>query len=90
MRSIVVESRIPVRAMLERMRDRGILAGIDLAGRFPGFENRMLVCVTERHTLEVLDQYVAELRDAAAHAADDWAEATAAVTNRSSSAGADS
>ncbi len=61
----VVESSQPARVTLKRVRERGILGGIDLGGRFPGFDRRFLVCVTEKHSRATLDQFVGVLRDAA-------------------------
>ncbi|GAB4328782.1 MAG: aminomethyl-transferring glycine dehydrogenase subunit GcvPA [Candidatus Zixiibacteriota bacterium] len=57
----VVEAPIPARQLLDRLRKRGILGGIELGGRFPGFDRRMLVCVTERHSRDTIDQFVKEL-----------------------------
>lgn len=61
----VVEAPANARTILNRVRERGILGGIELGGRFPGFDKRFLVCVTEKHSRAVLDQFVAALREAA-------------------------
>lgn len=58
----VMESPVPARVLLDRLRARGILGGIELGSRFPGFDRRVLVCVTERHAPETLDTFVRELR----------------------------
>jgi glycine dehydrogenase subunit 1 len=58
----VVESPVAARIILDRLRRRGILGGIELGGRFPGFDNRFLVSVTEKHAPDVLDKFVEELR----------------------------
>jgi glycine dehydrogenase subunit 1 len=59
----VVEAPVNARTILARLRARSILGGIDLGGRFPGFDRRFLVCVTEKHSREVLDKFVATLRE---------------------------
>jgi len=58
----VIESPIPANVLLERLQERGILGGIALGSRFPGFDRRILVCVTERHPRSILDNFVRELR----------------------------
>jgi glycine dehydrogenase subunit 1 len=60
----VIESPVPANLLLERLRERGILGGIELGSRFAGFDRRILVCVTERHPRGVLDLFVRELRRA--------------------------
>jgi len=61
----VVEAPVNARTILARLRQGHILGGIELGGRFPGFDRRLLVCITERHSRAVLDQFVAALREAA-------------------------
>jgi glycine dehydrogenase subunit 1 len=61
----VVEAPTSAGAILARLRERDIFGGIELAGRFPGFERRFLVCVTERHGRAVLDRFVSELKNVA-------------------------
>lgn len=61
----VIEAPTNARAILNRVRERGILGGIELGGRFPGFDKRFLVCVTEKHSRAMLDQFIQSLRDAA-------------------------
>lgn len=61
----VIEAPANARTILNRVRERGILGGIELGGRFPGFDRRFLVCVTEKHSRAVLDQFVKALREAA-------------------------
>ncbi len=60
----VVEAPANARTVLARLRQQQILGGIDLGGRFPGFDRRFLVCVTEKHSRAILDQFVTALRDA--------------------------
>jgi glycine dehydrogenase subunit 1 len=62
----VVEAPVAAHVMLERLRNHQILGGIELGHHFPGYERRFLVCVTERHTREILDRFVRELRTAGA------------------------
>jgi glycine dehydrogenase subunit 1 len=61
----VIEAPTNARTILNRVRERGILGGIEMGGRFPGFDKRFLVCVTEKHSRAVLDQFVNALREAA-------------------------
>ncbi len=61
----VVEAPANARTILNRVRERDILGGIELGGRFPGFDKRFLVCVTEKHSRATLDKFVSALRDAA-------------------------
>ncbi len=64
----VVEAPLPARQLLERLRKRNFLGGIELGGRFPGFDSRILVCVTERHSRDTIDRFVKELNAAAGEA----------------------
>jgi glycine dehydrogenase subunit 1 len=61
----VIEAPTNARTILNRVRERDILGGIELGGRFPGFDKRFLVCVTEKHSRVILDQFVHALREAA-------------------------
>ena len=49
--------------VLNGFRQRGIYAGIDLSKLYKGFENSLLVAVTEKRTKEQLDEYVSILKD---------------------------
>jgi glycine dehydrogenase subunit 1 len=71
----VVETPIAARTVLDRLRGRGIIGGIELGGRFPGFDRRLLVSVTEKHTPAMLDRFVEELRGVAS---EDWSHARSA------------
>ncbi len=62
----VVEAPVGARVILDKLRHEGILGGVELGGRIPGFDRRFLVCVTEKHAPEMLDLYVDRLRDAMA------------------------
>lgn len=56
----------PVSAVLEGMRARGILGGLDLSGDYPALGNAMLVCTTETKTQSDLDAYASALAEALA------------------------
>lgn len=58
----VVEAPVNARTVLARLRSRRILGGIDLGGRFPGFDRRFLVCVTEKHSRATIDEFIDGLR----------------------------
>jgi len=73
----VVEAPIAARTVLDRLRSRGILGGIELGGRFPGFDRRFLVCVTEKQTPGMLDTFVEELRDPSSEG---WSDAHPAAS----------
>lgn len=61
----VVEAPVAARIVLDQLRQRGIIGGIELGGRFPGFDRRFLVSVTERHSPAMLDRFLEDLRSAA-------------------------
>jgi glycine dehydrogenase subunit 1 len=86
----VVEAPVAARQVLHELRRQGILGGIDLGGRFPDYDNRFLVCVSERRTPDVLDRYVKGLQHAAAgsRGADD--KQAALARHQPSSMGSDS
>jgi glycine dehydrogenase subunit 1 len=86
----VVEAPTTARAILDYLRARQILGGIELGGRFPGYDRRFLVCVTERHTREQLDAFVRELRTAAAQGEGEEAPPTMLAENPVRSMGTDS
>ena len=63
----VVQTPRPAWEMIAQARVRGVLPGVDLA-RFPGLQagnNRLLVCVSEKHTREDLDRLVEVMEEAA-------------------------
>ncbi len=53
-----IESKV----FIEKMKDRGILAGIDLS-RYNYDKNIILVSVTERRTVDEIDKYIKETRN---------------------------
>ncbi|MCW8130626.1 MAG: aminomethyl-transferring glycine dehydrogenase subunit GcvPA [Planctomycetota bacterium] len=60
----VVETKKPAAEVLEKLLAKGILGGLDL-GRFDAArKNQMLVCVTEKRSLEEIDAYVAAVATA--------------------------
>jgi glycine dehydrogenase subunit 1 len=56
----------PVPGVLERMRARGILGGLDLSGDYPELGNAMLVCTTETKTQADLEAFASALAAALA------------------------
>ena len=86
----VVEAPVPARVILERLRHRRILGGIELSGRFPGCERQFLVCVTEGHTREILDTFVKELRFSSSPREGQQAPSTTLADNAVRSMGTDS
>jgi glycine dehydrogenase subunit 1 len=86
----VVEAPGPARQILRALRRDGILGGIDLGGRFPDFDNRFLVCVSERHTPDVLDRYVEQLQAAAGSRSVNDDEPAALAEQQTPSMGSDS
>ncbi len=57
----VVEAPVPARALLARLAERGILAGVPLSRYEERWANRFVVAVTEMNTREEMDRLVAEL-----------------------------
>jgi glycine dehydrogenase subunit 1 len=64
----VLECPRPAAELVTGARARGVIPGVDLA-RFPGAptasRNRLLVCVSEKHTRADLDRLVLVLEEAA-------------------------
>lgn len=52
----VLRVPIPARDAIDRLRPRGIAAGLDLGRFYPDLENALLVCVTETKTDEEIDR----------------------------------
>jgi glycine dehydrogenase subunit 1 len=53
----------PVAPVLQRLADRGILAGVDLAGDYPELGHAWLVCATETKTSAEIERYANALGD---------------------------
>jgi len=60
--SVVALDR-PVAPLLQRLADRGILAGFDLADDYPELGHALLVCATETKTSAEIERYAAALGD---------------------------
>lgn len=52
---------IPARQVVDRLAEKGVLAGVRLDRFFPEMEDRLLVAVTEKRTKEEMDLLVGEL-----------------------------
>ena len=61
---VVLRLPVPADVALRRMRARGILGGVNLAGWYPELGDAMLVCATETKTGEDIRTWVAAFRDA--------------------------
>lgn len=59
----VVKLREPVKAVNERLLQKGIIGGYDLGRAYPALANHMLVAVTELRTKAEIDDFVKELGD---------------------------
>jgi len=86
----VVEAPMMASTILSRLRRSNILGGIELGARFPGYDRRFLVCVTERHTRNDLDTFVRELRVAGEERDGEEAQPTLMAENSVQSLGTDS
>jgi glycine dehydrogenase subunit 1 len=62
----VIRLPLPVSVVLERLRIRGILGGLDLSADYPELGNAMLVCTTETKTQADLEAYARALDEAIA------------------------
>ena len=58
----VVEFKDDFRPVQKRLMEQKIVAGLDLAKYYPGFDNRYLFCVTETASKEVLDTVISEVK----------------------------
>ena len=58
----VVEFKNDFSKTRKKLMEQGIVAGLDLARFYPGFENRYLFCVTETVPKEVLDSVISEVK----------------------------
>ncbi|SFP84701.1 glycine dehydrogenase (decarboxylating) alpha subunit [Nitrosomonas cryotolerans] len=61
---VAVSLPIPAKSVLQTMKEKGILAGLDLQEFYPEIGNAMLVCVTETKTSDDLKTFVAQLGQA--------------------------
>jgi glycine dehydrogenase subunit 1 len=59
---VVRSKKGPVKALLEKLSDEGILAGLDVARWDPSKGRDLLICATELHSRAELDRLVASLR----------------------------
>jgi len=60
----VVQTPVPVPALLARLTREGIFGGIDLGAYDAALPNHLLICVTEKHTEADLHRLVCALQDA--------------------------
>ncbi|OEU58333.1 MAG: glycine dehydrogenase (aminomethyl-transferring) [Desulfobulbaceae bacterium S3730MH12] len=58
----VVEFKDDFRPVQGRLMEQKIVAGLDLAKYYPGFDNRYLFCVTETASKEILDTVISEVK----------------------------
>jgi glycine dehydrogenase subunit 1 len=67
-REFAVLAPIEPEEVIERMAERGYLAGIALSRDYPELPGGLLIAVTEQRTREELDGYVGALKEVIAHA----------------------
>ena len=60
---VVLRLPVPASAVIEGMRQQGILAGVDLSAWFPELPDCLLVCATETKSDEDIQTYVQSLRE---------------------------
>jgi len=58
----VVEFKDDFRPVQKRLMEQKIVAGLNLAKYYPGFDNRYLFCVTETASKEALDTVISEVK----------------------------
>ncbi|MFW6134808.1 MAG: aminomethyl-transferring glycine dehydrogenase subunit GcvPA [Elusimicrobiota bacterium] len=58
----VIEFNNPAEDIYSKMLEKGFNAGILLGRIYPGMENNMLICVTEKLSRETIDKFVQELK----------------------------
>jgi len=56
---------LPVSASLviEKLKEKGFIAGLDLGKFYPGEENSLLVAVTERRTKDEMDDFTESIKE---------------------------
>lgn len=54
----VIETKLPSDEFLEKLSQLGFYAGINLSNLYEGFQNRILITVTEKRTKEELDELI--------------------------------
>jgi glycine dehydrogenase subunit 1 len=59
----VIELPKPASPVLEALLERGILGGLALGKYYPGMENALLVCATEKRTAQDIGAYAEALRE---------------------------
>ena len=64
-KEFVLSCPLEARTLNRRLFERGIIGGVELGRYFPGRDNEMLICVTEKRTLEEIDRFTEALREAA-------------------------
>lgn len=57
-KEFVLKTKLPSEMLLNRLKDEGILGGLDLSQQIEEMENALLICTTEKRTKEELDAYV--------------------------------
>ncbi|MEJ2087557.1 MAG: aminomethyl-transferring glycine dehydrogenase subunit GcvPA, partial [Gammaproteobacteria bacterium] len=59
----VLELPVAARGVVDALLDQGILAGLDLSAYWPDMERSLLVCATEKRTIEEIDRFADALRE---------------------------
>jgi glycine dehydrogenase subunit 1 len=53
----VLELPVAAAGVIDGLLDRGILAGLDLGRYYPGMEKALLVCATEKRTIDEIEGF---------------------------------
>lgn len=64
-REFVIESNVDVTKLNNKLLEKGILGGLDISKYYPSRNNQLLICVTEKRTLEEIDYLVEVMKEAA-------------------------
>jgi glycine dehydrogenase subunit 1 len=59
----VLDLPVPAATVVEALAGRGLLAGLDLGGWYPGMDHSLLVCATEKRTGAEIETYRAALEE---------------------------
>lgn len=64
-REFIVEANVDVAKLNDKLLEKGILVGLNISKYYPSRKNQLLLCVTEKRTIEEIDYLVNVMKEAA-------------------------